>query len=100
MFLQNAPLDKITFLYMDFDFTENLRVFLEENNYKVDPSILSTPINEALGLDQDVKYRIKSVIKQLSTGLPYRLQHLEEWFHCDRQLIDQVQFYRKSNGSW
>lgn len=92
VFLQGVDLNKCTWLFVDHNFSKTFSAFLASIGY---PNNFDTAEKEN-STDNDKEYRkrkLNEVIKLLIDQDEYKQYNLQQWFWCDQELINTVDFY-------
>lgn len=92
LFLKDIDLNRCVWLFVNKDFSKHFSSFLTEIGYPNDFENASKE-NSTDSDDELRKRKLNEVIKLLIENDEYKQYNLQQWFWCDQELIDTVDFY-------
>jgi hypothetical protein len=90
VFLHNIDFSRCEWLKVDKEFSKNFSIYLNTIGYT---NSFATMNKENNAEDLDRKRKLKEVIKLLIDKDEFKQYNLQQWFWCDYELINQVEFY-------
>lgn len=92
LFLKDIDLNRCVWLFVDKDFSKTFSQLLSDLGYKNDFEDTEKE-NSTDNEDEYRKKKLNEVIKLLIDNDEYKQYNLKQWFWCDQELIDTVEFY-------
>lgn len=96
LFLKGIDLNKCTWLFVDKDFSAKFSSLLADIGYP-NQFDKAEKENSTDSNDEHRKRKLNEVIKLMIEQDEFKQYNLQQWFWCDQELIDTVDFYGRRN---